>query len=198
LGSTHLSLYQLTIEPDTVFGRRNARGQLPGLAGDDLCADMYQLTQDICDDAGVSAYEISNHAREGQASRHNLIYWRSGDYIGIGPGAHGRLSRGGARFATDTELLPDSWLASVRHGNGEKSRTALTKRDQVTEFIMTGLRLVEGLDLHRLKGAGITLEPRKINYLTELGYVKLTAERLTVTSAGRMVLNAIIRELIPE
>ena len=117
----HLSLYQLTIEPGTAFGDRHAKGGLNGLPGEDLSADMYLKTNEICETAGLRAYEVSNYARPGAESRHNLIYWRGGDYVGIGPGAHGRLTLDGQRFATETPLMPQTWLDRVlHHGSGEK------------------------------------------------------------------------------
>ena len=119
LAADHLSLYQLTIEPGTAFGDRFARGRLSGLIDDDLGAEMYDLTQELCMANGLPAYEVSNHASDMAQSRHNLIYWRGGDYAGIGPGAHGRLTLGGIRHATETELSPIGWLDRVtRDGTG--------------------------------------------------------------------------------
>ena len=138
----HLSLYQLTIEPGTAFGARAAKGGLQGLPDDDISADMYLATQDICARHGLPAYEVSNHARPGAQSRHNLIYWRYGDYAGIGPGAHGRLTLDGTRWATQTPLLPDQWLSQEQTlGHGEAPREAVPRDEQALEHIMMGLRL---------------------------------------------------------
>ena len=121
-----MSLYQLTIEEGTAFGDRYAIGRLPGLPSDDHAADMYDITQEITEAAGMPAYEISNHARDMAESRHNLIYWRYGDYIGIGPGAHGRLTLNGIRYATETPLTPTTWLTQVEaQGHGESLRTRI-------------------------------------------------------------------------
>ena len=143
----HLSLYQLTIEDGTAFGARHAAGGLRGLPDEDLSADLYLATQDILARAGMPAYEVSNHAESGQESRHNLVYWRGGDWIGIGPGAHGRLTLAGQRHATWTELSPAAWLEQASTGNGEAGRELLSATDRAGEYLMMSLRTVEGLDL---------------------------------------------------
>ena len=122
MGPDHLSLYQLTIEDGTAFGARLAAGRLPGLPDEDAGAELYEITQDMCDAAGLPAYEVSNHARPGAASRHNLIYWRGGDWAGVGPGAHGRLTLDGRRWASEAEPRPDTWLAAVEAGSGDRPR----------------------------------------------------------------------------
>lgn len=192
----HLSLYQLTIEPETVFGRRFAANRLAGLPDDDLSAEMYEVTQDICEAAGLPAYEVSNHARPWAQSRHNMIYWRSGDYLGIGPGAHGRLTLNSTRYATDTELNPDIWRLAAEGGVGEKSRVMLSETDRVTEYVMMSLRLSEGVDLARLKRMGGALNVAKVDELTTYGLLLQENNRLIVTKSGRMVLNAITRTLL--
>ncbi|TCM79972.1 radical SAM family heme chaperone HemW [Rhodovulum steppense] len=196
----HLSLYQLTIEPGTAFGDRHARGGLRGLPDDDRAADMYLATQEICAAAGMPAYEVSNHARPGAESRHNLIYWRYGDYAGIGPGAHGRLTLGGRRLATETPLSPADWLARVaRDGNGEVPRAALSPQEQATEYLMMGMRLTAGLSLMRYQRlAGQPLDASRIAGLEGLGLIRCEGDRLQTTDAGRAVLNAVIRELLPD
>ena len=147
----HLSLYQLTIEGGTAFGDRFSRGLLKGLPDEDLGADLFQLTQALCEFAGLVAYEVSNHAKLGSESRHNLIYWRGGDYVGIGPGAHGRLTFGNTRFAIDTPLGPETWLTQVEtRANGENARIHLAESDREVEYLMMGLRTREGIDLRRL------------------------------------------------
>lgn len=196
----HLSLYQLTIESGTAFGDRFRRGKLPGLPDEDLAADMFFLTQDICDAAGLPAYEVSNHAVPGQESRHNLIYWHGGDYVGIGPGAHGRLTLDGQRHATTTELSPGKWLSQVsRTGTGELQREALRPRDHAGEYLMMSLRTTEGLDMKRYRDiAGKPINMFDINDLENLGLLRLSGDRLHATRDGRAVLNAIITRLLPD
>ena len=158
----HLSLYQLTIEDGTAFGDRYAVGKLRGLPEDDSAADMYLATQDICEAHGLPAYEVSNHARPGAESQHNLIYWRYGDYVGIGPGAHGRLTLNGRKYATETHLAPTKWLDAVSTGSGESDRTELSMQEQASEYLMMCLRLSEGLDVDRYQRArGPALTPGK-------------------------------------
>lgn len=195
----HLSLYQLTIEDGTAFGDRYARGKLKGLPADDVSADMYHLTQDVCEDAGFLTYEVSNHARPGAESRHNRVYWRYGDYIGVGPGAHGRLTLNGSRYATEAWSNPGKWLDSVDHGLAEKERSALTGEEQASEFLMMGLRLIEGVDPLRYAAlAGHELPRAKINELCDLGMIETTSQNLRVTREGRMVLNAVLAELLAD
>ena len=198
MASDHLSLYQLTIEDGTVFGARHARGLLPGLPEDDLAADMFALTQEVTGRAGLPAYEVSNHARNGSESRHNLIYWRAGDWGGIGPGAHGRLTLGDTRWATETHLAPAAWLNAVEQsGSGETTRSAVPRGEQAEELLMMGLRLSEGVDLARYGClAESPLDQSKINDLVDMGLLEAKPRRLTVTPQGRPVLNAILRELL--
>ena len=197
LGTDHLSLYQLTIEDGTAFGKRHTAGNLPGLPDDDTAADMFALTQEMTERAGFAAYEISNHASPGAESRHNKIYWSGGDYVGIGPGAHGRLSHNGGRFATETALLPGAWLASVDVGNGESLRTRLTSNENAEEYLMMGLRVNEGISLTRLHKLDASLSiSQNIPGLKDQGLVWGKDDRLGVTSKGRIILNAVIRELV--
>jgi len=195
----HLSLYQLTIEEGTAFGARHAAGGLKGLPEDDIAADMYELTQQVLDTAGMPAYEVSNHARDGAESRHNLIYWRYGDYIGIGPGAHGRLTLAGQRFATEAPRSPQMWLDSVRRrGNGELPRAALSGQDCATEYILMALRLREGADMRRYQAlAGTPLDTDAIGRLEEIGLLTRTGTKIAATASGQIVLNAILREIVP-
>ncbi|MBY6056416.1 radical SAM family heme chaperone HemW [Leisingera daeponensis] len=193
----HLSLYQLTIEDGTAFGDRYARGKLRGLPEDDTAADMYLATQDICADHGMVGYEISNHATPGSESRHNLIYWRYGDYAGIGPGAHGRLTLKGIRYATETHLAPGAWLDAVSKGNGESLREMLSPEDAVAEYLMMGMRLSEGVDMVRYSQiSGRNFPEERLQHLAQLGMVTISDQRLCVTSQGRTVLNAVLRELL--
>ncbi len=199
MAADHLSLYQLTIEDGTAFGARHAAGGLKGLPDEDLSADMYLKTQETMSGIGLPAYEVSNHARPGSESRHNLIYWRCGDYAGIGPGAHGRLTLSGARLATSTPLLPNDWLTRIEvSGSGELAREAVPRDEQANEYLMMGLRLTEGLDVERYAQlAGHVLQESSVVRLEDLGLVAREGERLRATEAGRPVLNAIIRELSP-
>ncbi len=193
----HLSLYQLTVEDGTAFGDRFAKGGLKGLPNEDLSADMYDLTQDICGEAGLPAYEVSNHAAPGMESRHNLIYWRGGDYIGIGPGAHGRLTLDGVRWATEAPRMPGDWLARVASGAaGEMPRDVVPGMERALEYLMMGLRLTEGIDLSRYQAlAGFSLNNNKINDLLNSDLLRPTQHGIATTARGRLVLNAVIRDL---
>lgn len=193
----HLSLYQLTIEQGTAFGDRYDRGLLRGLPEDDTSADMYAATQEICAAAGMEAYEVSNHAKPGAESRHNLIYWRYGDFIGIGPGAHGRITVDGQRMATDAERTPGKWLHAVEGLAPLETRHPIDPLDQAGEYLMMGLRVSDGLDKSRYENmAGQPLNADKLRYLTEIGMIRETRHSVQVTEEGRMVLNAIIKELL--
>ncbi len=194
----HLSLYQLTIEPGTAFGDRHARGLLRGLPDDDRAADMYELTQDMCAAAGLPAYEISNHAAVEAQSRHNLIYWRSQDWAGIGPGAHARLTLGHERWAIASEANPVRWLSKLEtEGHGESNREPLSIADQSEEILMMGLRLSEGVDMRRLDRLGTARpEQERIDSLTDLGLLAVDGDTLRTTQAGRQVLNAVLRDLL--
>lgn len=192
----HLSLYQLSIEEGTAFGARAAAGGLRGLPSDDLSADMYLETQDILGVAGMPAYEVSNHARDDAESRHNLIYWRQGDWAGVGPGAHGRLTVDGVRWATEAHRAPGAWLAAVRSGSGELPRSALPMEEQATEYLLMSMRLAEGMDILRYERlAGRRLDPARVAALADMGMVESDGRRLRTTGAGRPLLNAILREL---
>ncbi|SCZ72367.1 oxygen-independent coproporphyrinogen-3 oxidase [Epibacterium ulvae] len=193
----HLSLYQLTIEDGTAFGDRYARGKLRDLPTDDTAADMYQATQDICANYDMVGYEISNHAKAGAESRHNLIYWRYGDYLGIGPGAHGRLSLNDTKIATECHRAPGAWLDAVKNGSGISSTETLTPQDSAVEFLMMGLRLKEGIDMHRYTQlSGTSLPAAGVQHLVDMGMVTTCKERLAATDKGRAVLNAVLRELL--
>ena len=200
LAADHLSLYQLTIEPGTAFGDRFARGRLSGLIDDDLGAEMYDLTQELCMANGLPAYEVSNHASDMAQSRHNLIYWRGGDYAGIGPGAHGRLTLGGIRHATETELSPIGWLDRLtRDGTGESQRSVLSLREQAEEYAMMALRLTEGLDRQRFSRMnGSDFKADTLLHLEELGMIAVTPTRIRATVEGRRLLNAVLRGLLAD
>ena len=193
----HLSLYQLTIEEGTAFGDRAAAGRLSGMPDDDLGADMYALTQDLLELAGLPAYEVSNHAALGQASRHNLIYWRGGDWGGIGPGAHGRLTLEGKRWATETVTVPLEWLRKVgMHGSGESLREVLSADAVAVEAALMGLRLVEGIDADRFRRLSLGVFDMNIKYLVEAELMALVNGRLLVTKAGMPLLNSILGKLL--
>ncbi|MFC0217715.1 oxygen-independent coproporphyrinogen-3 oxidase [Pseudochelatococcus lubricantis] len=192
----HLSLYQLTIEPGTWYARLHAAGKLV-IPDDDAARDLYDVTQEVCARHGLPAYEISNHARPGAESRHNLLYWRYGEYAGVGPGAHGRLVTNEGRMALSTERNPEQWLALVeRDGNAIIERECLDMGTQADEFLLMGLRLVEGIDPQRYaQFAGRPLPAENLRFLAEQGLVDTAGGRLRATAAGLPVLNALIADL---
>lgn len=199
LAIDHLSLYQLTIENGTAFGDRYARGKLRGLPDEDLGADLYSLTQDICGEMGMPAYEVSNHARDGAQSRHNLIYWRYGDYVGIGPGAHGRVTVNGQKWATECYGQPDRWLRGVQVDQAEKPRIALSGKDQAAEYLLMGLRLKEGIEPERYRAlAGKPLDFATLEHLGGIGMIESFGGRIIVTNQGFMVLNSVVEALMPD
>ncbi len=154
LGSRHLSLYQLTIEPETAFEKLHAAGKL-AMPDSELAAELYDITQEMTDAAGLRQYEISNHAARGEESRHNVLYWRYGEYAGVGPGAHGRIIADGRRRATSTERNPEGWAARVESaGHGLVACEALDRDEQADEMLLMGLRMADGLDLNRLARLG--------------------------------------------
>ncbi|MFT3673336.1 radical SAM family heme chaperone HemW [Aestuariivirga sp.] len=192
----HMSLYQLTIEPETRFADLHAAGKLT-IPEDDLAADLYDLTQEMTAAAGLPSYEISNHAKAGDESRHNLLYWRYGEYAGVGPGAHSRLAEGSNRIALIAEKHPETWRALVTaQGHGIVSEEIVAAEAQAREMLLMGLRITEGIDLAahaRLSNRPIA--PEKIAALSELGLVTQEKTRLRATEAGRRILNAVIAEL---
>lgn len=194
----HLSLYQLTIEPGTRFGELAARNRLRGLPDDDRAADMYADTQELLKSAGLPAYEISNHARPGAECRHNLVYWRYGDYVGIGPGSHGRLTLDQMRVSTRSESMPGAWLEQVeRNENGEVEREALDSMVQAEEMVLMGLRLSEGIDTERFfRLSGRRLDDHVIGRLIEEGFLSAKGHRIRLTQDGRPVANAVIKNIL--
>lgn len=193
----HLSLYQLTIEAGTAFARLYEKGTFT-LPDDEAAAELYQLTGEICAEAGLSAYEVSNYAKEGAASRHNLVYWRYGDYAGVGPGAHGRVSVDGSRLATATHRLPGAWIDAVEAGgNGVSDFEEITPGEQGDEMMMMGLRLSEGVSLTRhARLSGAALSPARINVLVEDGLLAQEGDILRATPQGRLVLDALLARLL--
>ncbi|HUN52868.1 MAG TPA: radical SAM family heme chaperone HemW [Candidatus Sulfotelmatobacter sp.] len=200
-GLEHLSLYQLTIEPNTGFHGAVARGVFTPPDAD-AAATLYELTQELCDRAGLPAYEISNHARSGAASRHNLTYWRCGDYIGIGPGAHGRVTIDGIRHATQQVRKPETWLERVENiGHAIEIEEAISAEMQFEELLMMGLRLAEGVPLERMGQVGGRalaefFAGRQLQRLIDGGFLLLDATHLKATSSGRQVLNTVLAELL--
>ncbi len=192
----HMSLYQLTIEPGTAYADLHARGSLP-TPDEDRAADLFDLTQELTEKAGLPAYEISNHAGPGQESRHNLLYWRYGEYVGVGPGAHSRLADGESRRAVITEKHPETWRDMVMsRGHGIISDQAVAPADQASEYLLMGLRINEGIDLDRYAAlAGRNIDAGKIEALKSLGLVARNGPRLYATANGRKLLNAVIAEL---
>ncbi|MEQ9260255.1 MAG: radical SAM family heme chaperone HemW [Roseovarius sp.] len=193
----HLSLYQLTIEDGTAFADRQARGLLRGLPDEDHATEMFKITQELCEDAGMPAYEVSNHAKPGSESRHNMIYWRYGDYIGIGPGAHGRITFDGQRHATEGYAQPARWLDAAEAGRADKVFEPVGRDDQANEFLMMGLRMSEGVDLRRYSAiSGRDLPEDALAHLRSIGMLEIEGSTLRTTAQGRMVLNAVLKELL--
>jgi oxygen-independent coproporphyrinogen-3 oxidase len=193
----HLSLYQLTIEPDTPFAALSAAGKLV-TPDDDIARSLYDTTQEICTDAGLPAYEVSNHARPGAECRHNLVYWRAHEYAGIGPGAHGRIDIDGRRHATAGERRPESWLMRVESlGHGRVTDETLTAEERADEFLLMGLRLAEGIDPARYRAlSGRPLDPERVAMLSAQGFVESDAAGcLRVTAAGFPILDAVVADL---
>ena len=197
----HLSLYQLTIEPGTAFHTLHQRGELV-VPDEDNAANLYELTQNMMTKAGIPAYEISNHARPGGESRHNLAYWRYGNYVGIGPGAHGRVSADGRTTAFRRHRAPERWLDLVGergHGTGEAMPVEPPQR--IAEILMMGLRLTEGVDRARFAeqtGESIeaALDARRLKDLHEEGLIELGEGGLCATANGRQRLNALLAHLL--
>lgn len=197
LGPRHLSLYQLTIEEGTAFGDRYAVGKLPGIPTEDRGADLWAVTQELCEGARMPAYEVSNHAEPGQESRHNLVYWRYGDYLGIGPGAHGRVTEHDRRKATEAVRTPTAWLSAVLAGVRQDSETLLEPEEAAAELLMMGLRVSEGIDEERYASlSGRALPSSPLAELRSLGLLWREGGRAGVTATGRPLLNSVLRALI--
>ena len=193
----HLSLYQLTIEPGTVFERLRDAGKLT-VPDAETARALYDVTREICEKRGLPGYEISNHARPGAECRHNLVYWRYGEYAGVGPGAHARLATGTGRFAMSTELVPEAWLTRVEEqGHGVIEAERLSAEAEGDEFLLMGLRLTEGIDPARYTLlSGRRLDQRRIDSLMQDGLVETAGEgRLRVSREGFPVLDAIVADL---
>ena len=201
LAADHLSLYQLTIEPGTRFESLHRRGEIV-LPDPDTAADLYQITADQAARFGLRPYEVSNYAAPGAESRHNLTYWRYGDYAGIGPGAHGRLTLNGALCATRRHRAPEPWAERVENGgHGTVEEAALTPEDRAREMLLMGLRLTEGIDLCRFADrTGTALEDAVdsgiLAQAIDENYLCLTPDRLTATAEGRLRLDALLAALV--
>jgi putative oxygen-independent coproporphyrinogen III oxidase len=195
LGTGHLSLYQLTIEPGTRFAALAAKGALT-MTDPDAAADLFELTAAMTGATGLPRYEVSNHARPGEESRHNLSYWRMDDYAGIGPGAHGRR----AGLATQRHRKPENWLAALaRNGHGLTEETPLSPMERATESLLMGLRLAQGVDLQRIAartGVPDLIDEAAAQRLQRLGLVTRDGPRLAVSEPGMLLLNAILAELV--
>jgi putative oxygen-independent coproporphyrinogen III oxidase len=197
LAADHLSLYQLTIEEGTPFYTLYNAGKLK-IPDPELGAELYELTQAVTQANGLPAYEVSNHAKPGAECQHNLVYWRYGDYVGVGPGAHGRLTVGVNKLATATERNPESWLENVEtHGHGMVENFGLNEEEQGDEYLLMGLRLVEGIDVSRYEAlAHRKIDPRRLAALLEHGMVEeLEGNRLRATPGGFSVLDAVVADL---
>jgi putative oxygen-independent coproporphyrinogen III oxidase len=192
----HLSLYQLTIEPGTPFAALHAAGSLTVPEGE-KAEEFYLLTQELCDSAGLPSYEVSNHARPGAESRHNLLYWRGHDYAGVGPGAHSRITRDDGKHAIAIRKSPEAWLQAVAaSGHGIEQDERLSPQNSADEYLLMGLRLAEGIDVKRLKAIdGRKLDDARLQQLEAHGMVKRTQDRLQATDTGRLVLERLIVEL---
>jgi oxygen-independent coproporphyrinogen-3 oxidase len=203
LAADHLSVYQLTIEAGTAFHPAHARGDFV-LPDEDLAATLFELTAEVTAAAGLPAYEISNHAVPGAECRHNLLYWQGDDYVGIGPGAHGRLRDGqGTVYAVRQQRAPETWLKGVAaHGHGTADRTALSGQERVAELVMMGLRLSEGLSVagfarHAGRPLVDALDRSGLELMIGEGYLAWRDGHLMATPKGRLVLNAVIARLLP-
>lgn len=197
LAADHLSLYQLTIEEGTPFYGLHKAGKLIVPDGD-LSAELYELTRQVCESHGLPAYEVSNHARPGAESRHNLTYWRYGDYAGIGPGAHGRLLTAEGKIATATERSPEKWLELVAaNGHGMIETSELSLSEQADELLLMGLRLREGIDLKRWSAlSGRMLDAERTGFLISHGMIEqMTPDRIRCTPEGMLVLDAVVADL---
>jgi oxygen-independent coproporphyrinogen-3 oxidase len=193
----HVSLYQLTIEPETAFARRVARGVLTP-PDSDAGAELYESTQEICEAAGFPGYEISNHARDAAArAQHNLIYWRGGDWLGVGPGAHGRISYNGARLATEAHRRPSDYIDAVReNGVGWFEDVSLANEEIADETLIMGLRIDEGVDLARLNALRAKpVNPQSLAWLEEQGFIAQSDGCVRLTASGKPLANKIAAEI---
>jgi oxygen-independent coproporphyrinogen-3 oxidase len=193
----HVSIYQLTIEPDTIFERLRDAGKFR-LPDEGLSLAMFWATRELAEARGLPAYEVSNHARPGAESRHNLVYWRYGEYAGVGPGAHGRLVTPKGRLAQEAERHPEMWLTQVEsEGHGLVENAPLTREEQGDEFLLMGLRLSEGVDPKRYAAlSGREIDPQRVQSLVEDGFLEVDARgRLRVTPVGAPLLDTVVADV---
>jgi oxygen-independent coproporphyrinogen-3 oxidase len=192
----HMSLYQLTIEPGTAFFDLHAKGSLV-VPGEDRAADLFNVTQELTAKTGLRAYEVSNHAIPGHESHHNLLYWRYGEYLGVGPGAHSRIAAGKNRRALVAEKHPETWRQLVNaKGHGLIEDVTVAPSEQASEYLLMGLRISDGIDLDRFERlAGRPMDSNKIAGLKSMGLIRREGSRLSATQDGRRILNALISEL---
>jgi oxygen-independent coproporphyrinogen-3 oxidase len=193
----HMSLYQLTIEPGTRYFDLAEKGALV-TPEEDVAAALYEVTQELTEAAGLPAYEVSNHAAPGHQSQHNLLYWRYGEYAGVGPGAHGRIAEGANRIATIAEKHPETWRGLVQQqGHGFVEQTVVTPVEQAREYLLMGLRITEGIERSRYEAlAGKDMYEARLENMIGLGLLEQQCnDRIAATKAGRQVLNAVIAEL---
>ncbi len=193
----HMSLYQLTIEPETMFERLFKAGKIT-MPDEDSARELWDITQEMTEQAGLPSYEVSNHARPGEESRHNLIYWRYGEYAGVGPGAHGRLITPRGRLAQSTEKHPEMWATIVQaDGHGIIEEDVLSAEEQGDEYLLMGMRLREGIDIERFAQLrGQPLDAGRIASLVEDGMIEQTPDgRIRVTREGMAVLDSVVADL---
>ena len=194
----HISLYQLTIEKGTRFGEMFAKNKLHGLPNCDQSSEFYNATQEICENSGLRAYEISNHSVLGKECRHNLNYWNSGCFLGIGPGAHGRINIGSKRFRTETPSNPEVWLGYLKQNGIQKFlKKPLTSTERAEEYAIMAIRLSFGMDLNKFRDlGGASISSEKLSVLSTNNLIAVDQNRLKTTAKGRLLTNHILRELL--
>ena len=194
----HLSLYQLTIEENTRFGDLLSKGRLAGLPNDTISTEFYDLTNQVCEKERLSAYEISNYAKKGEECQHNLNYWRGGPFLGIGPGAHGRINIKGKRYQTEAPAKPEIWLNGLKNHSFENFTCQLISNlEQAEEYVIMALRLKEGFDLRQyFKFTKQNLKKNKLDKLLSEGLIQIDGNKLITTKDGKLLTNFIIKELL--
>ena len=195
----HLSLYQLTIEPNTTFGNLKEKGKLSGLPDENLGGDLYHLTNNLCYKFGLNPYEVSNYSRKNHESIHNKIYWNYGDYLGVGPGAHGRITNQKGRFATQNYYSPIKWQKNALNNAGESIRTLINGKDQADEMAMMGLRLNSGFSKERyFRLSGKKLNEKTLTFLISDNLITVENNFIKATAQGRVVLNSLILNILSD
>ena len=195
----HLSLYQLTIEPNTTFGNLKEKGKLSGLPDENLGGDLYHLTNNLCYKFGLNPYEVSNYSRKNHESIHNKIYWNYGDYLGVGPGAHGRITTQKGRFATQNYYSPIKWQKNALNNSGESIRTLINGKDQADEMAMMGLRLNSGFSKERyFRLSGKKLNEKTLTFLISDNLITVENNFIKATAQGRVVLNSLILNILSD